>query len=207
MAKIENEIYFIDIINMTELDRDRICQLMDAGKNVQEISIKLHLSIEIIKAYVRDNGLDERLKNKSCFFWLPKEDEQLVQEIEQGMSLFDIARAHRRSEKAIIDHVKKVLKMDVPYLFAQKRNPKDWREADVELLIQMVKQQRSLRDISQHFGRKPKAIKGKYAKLRKERPGLPPLGKMSKRPPGAVHPAKQKKLAQMLSATSSTEQS
>ena len=190
---------------MIELDRNQICRLLDNGKNVKEISTRLHVSVEVVKDYVCDNDLANHVKNRSFFYWLPEEVEQLQEEIANETSLTDIARAHGRSEKAVWCYVKKVLQMDVPYLFAQKKGPKEWRPEDVELLIEMGKQQRSLRDISAHFGLQAKAIKGKWAKLRKEHEGLPPLGKMSKRPPGAIHPSKKKQLTQSLSTTSSTD--
>lgn len=153
----------------TTLEISRVTELLEQGQSVKAISNELNTPMAKTKQFIRDNNLVDLLQDKSYWPWDDAEDDQLKEEVNQGIPLEQIAGLHLRTESAIRARVR-TLKMTLPSDKEQTKGngrKNRWTSTEINNLKTMKDDGASNASIAETMGRSEKAIAARLKKIEK----------------------------------------
>lgn len=158
---------------------DAVNQLLKSGKNVKIVSEHFHVTRGDMKQFIIDNDLVGDIIDKNYWIWDDAEDKALEQQVENGLSLSDIAERHSRSEGAIISRMS-MMKLSFPRGSPSYVKPVKWTNDDEIKLMNLVESGKTLSEISKELDRGSKSIQTKCRNLRKMGHQIPSITKPSR---------------------------
>lgn len=150
--------------------------LIDQGLSVKKIAEHEDMRLGDVRTMVTDNGLAERLQDRSHWMWDEDENDRLSAEwmIDPRPELADLARIHCRSVGAISTRIRLLIREGrLPPDAKPDNKAKKWKPTEIEQLKNMVNTGVDWPDIAVALDRSENSVKRKFERVSNPKTGKP----------------------------------